>query len=195
MTRITALIFTAIALAGCAPAATSASPSPTSPSSASPSSSGATTATSTASATVRPSATGVTSDACTLARADVETVIGPVTSQQAQTTAVPGTTTAMNVTACVFTSNDGFLTFAVTRAPVSRTDFDNAVKQMPGVQPESIGDSAYSATISAAGAGVTTLFVLKGQTYFTLQATARSKDGTALLTSLRTVGQKVAATL
>ena len=191
MTRITALIFTAIVLAGCAPAASTASASP---STATPTSA-TSTATSTASATARPSATGVTSDACTLARTDVETVIGPVTSQQSQTTAVPGTTAAMNLTACVFTSNDGFLTFAVTRAPVSRTDFDNAVKQMPGVQAESIGDAAYSATISAAGAGVTTLFVLKGQTYFTLQATSRSKDGPALLTSLRTVGQKVAATL
>ena len=191
MTRITALIFTAIVLAGCAPAATTATASP---STATPTSA-TSTATSTASATVRPSATGVTSDACTLARTDVETVIGPVTSQQSQTTAVPGTTAAMNLTACVFTSNDGFLTFAVTRAPVSRTDFDNAVKQMPGVQAESIGDAAYSATISAAGAGVTTLFVLKGQTYFTLQATSRSKDGPALLTSLRAVGQKIAATL
>jgi hypothetical protein len=192
MTRITALIFTAVVVAGCAPSTTTASPSPSSPS---PTSSGTPTATSTASATVRPSATGVTSDACTLARTDVETVIGPVTSQQAQTTAVPGTTAAMNLTACVFTSNDGFLTFAVTRAPISRTDFDNAVKQIPGVQSESIGDAAYSATVSAAGAGVTTIFVLKGQTYFTLQATARSKDGTALLTLLRTVAQKVAGTL
>ena len=191
MTRITALIFTAIVLAGCAPAATPAS---SSPGTATPTSA-TSTATSAASATVRPSATGVTSDACTLARTDVETVIGPVTSQQSQTTAVPGTTAAMNLTACVFTSNDGFLTFAVTRAPVSRTDFDNAVKQVPGVQSESIGDAGYSATVSAAGAGVTTLFVLKGQTYFTLQATSRSKDGPALLTSLRTVGQKVAATL
>ena len=191
MTRITALIFTAIVLAGCAPAATTAS---SSPGTATPTSA-TSTATSTASATARPSATGVTSDACTLARTDVETVIGPVTSQQSQTTAVPGTTAAMNLTACVFTSNDGFLTFAVTRAPVSRTDFDNAVKQVPGVQSESIGDAGYSATVSAAGAGVTTLFVLKGQTYFTLQATSRSKDGPALLTSLRTVGQKVAATL
>jgi hypothetical protein len=192
MTRIAALILTVIALAGCAPASTSASPSPTSPSS---TPSATSTATSTVAATASASATGVRSDACTLARTDVETVIGPVTSQQAQTTAVPGTTTAMNLTACVFTSNDGFLTFAVTRAPVSRTDFDNAVKQMPGVQAESIGDSAYSATISAAGAGVTTIFVLKGQTYFTLQATARSKDGPALLSSLRTVAQKVAGTL
>ena len=192
MTRITALIFTAIALAGCAPAATSASPSPTSQT-ATPTTTSS--AASTTAATSSPSATGVRSDACSLARTDVETVIGTVTSQQAQTTAVPGTTTAMNLTACVFTSNDGFLTFAVTRAPISRTDFDNAVKQMPGVQSESIGDSAYSATVSAAGAGVTTLFVLKGQTYFTLQATSRSKDGAALLTSLRTVGQKVAATL
>ena len=190
MTRITALIF-AVALAGCGPAATTASPSPIT-SSATPSATS--TATSTTS-TSSPSATSVRSDACTLARSDVETVIGPVTSQQAQNTAVPGTTTAMNLTACVFTSNDGFLTFAVTRAPISRTDFDNAVKQMPGVQSESIGDTAYSATVSAAGTGVTTIFVLKGQTYFTLQATSRSKDGAALLTSLRTVGQKVAATL
>ena len=192
MTRITALIFTAVLLAGCAPAATTASPTTVGQSS-TPSATSA--ATSTVSATSSASATGVRTDACTLARSDVETVIGTVTSQQSQSTAVPGTTAAMNLTACVFTSNDGFLTFAVTRAPVSRTDFDNAVKQMPGVQTESIGDSAYSATISAGGAGVTTLFVLKGQTYFTLQATSRSKDGTALLTSLRTVGQKVAGTL
>lgn len=192
MKRITAIIFTAVVLAGCAPAATTASPSPGTPSS---TPSATSTATSAALATGSPSATGVRSDACALARNDVETVIGPVTSQQAQNTAVPGTTTAMNLTACVFTSNDGFLTFAVTRAPISRTDFDNAVKQMPGVQPETIGDTAYSATVSAAGTGVTTLFVLKGQTYFTLQATSRSKDGAALLTSLRTVGQKVAGTL
>ena len=191
MTRITALIFTAIVLAGCAPAATTATPSPTSPSATSAATS---TATATSAATSSPRAS-IASDACTLARSDVETVIGTVTSQQAQNTAVPGTTTAMNLTACVFTSNDGFLTFAVTRAPVSRTDFDNAVKQMPGVQPESIGDTAYSATVSAGGAGVTTVFVLKGQTYFTLQATSRSKDGAALLTSLRTVAQKVAGTL
>jgi hypothetical protein len=192
MTRITALIFTAVVLSGCAPAATTASPSPRSPS---PTSATTSLATATSAATASPGATSVTSDACTLARSDVETVIGAVTSQQAQTTAVPGTTAAMNLTACVFTSNDGLLTFAVTRAPVSRTDFDNAVKQMPGVQAESIGDTAYSATVSAGGAGVTTLFVLKGQTYFTLQATSRSKDGPALLTSLRMVGQKVAGML
>ena len=192
MTRITALIFTALVLAGCAPATTSVSPSPATASSTPAATS---TATSTVSATSSPSATGVRSDACALARSDVETVIGTVTSQQAQNTAVPGTTTTMNLTACVFTSNDGLLTFAVTRAPVSRTDFDNAVKQMPGVQTESMGATAYSATVSAGGGGVTTLFVLKGQTYFTLQATSRTKDGPALLSSLRTVGQKVAATL
>jgi hypothetical protein len=186
MPRIAAIIV-AIAMAGCAPAATTATPTATA--SATPP------ATSTTSVTASPSATSVKADACSLATSDVQTIIGPVTSEQAQTTSVPGTTAAMNVTACVFTSSDGLLTFAVTRAPVSRTDFDNAVKQMPGVQAESIGDAAYSATISVAGTGVTTLFVLKGQTYFTLQATSRTKDGSALLAALRPVAQKVAGTL
>lgn len=173
MPRITAaIIVMAIAVAGCAPAATTSTASPTA------------------------GATSVRADACSLARSDVETVIGTVTSQQAQTTSVPGTTTAMNVTACAFTSSDGVLTFAVARAQVSRTDFDNAVKQIPGVQAESgIGDAAYSGTISAAGAGVTTLFVLKGSTYFTLQATSRSKNGPALLTALRPVAQKIVGSL
>lgn len=193
MRRITAaLIVMAMAVVGCAPAATTATPTlnPTATASAT---SGAT---STVSVTASPSGTGVRADACSLARSDVEPVIGSVTSQQAQTTSVPGTTAAMNVTACVFTSSDGLLTFAVTRAQVSRADFDNAVKQMPGMQAESgIGDAAFSGTISAAGAGVTTLFVLKGSTYFTLQATSRSKDGPALLTALRPVARKVAATL
>jgi hypothetical protein len=182
MPRITAaLIVLAMVLAGCAPA-TTATPTLN--------------PTATALATSGATSTGVRADACSLARSDVEPVIGSVTSQQAQTTSVPGTTAAMNVTACVFTSSDGLLTFAVTRAQVSRADFDNAVKQMPGMQAESgIGDAAFSGTISAAGTGVTTLFVLKGSTYFTLQATSRSKDGPALLTALRPVASKVAATL
>lgn len=102
----------------------------------------------------------------------------------------------MNVTACAFTSSDGLLTFAVSRAPVTRTDFDTAARQIPGVQAESgLGDAAYSGTISVAGAGVTTLMVLKGSTYFTLQGTSRTKDGPALLAALRPVAQKVAGTL
>lgn len=174
MPRISALVIVlAMVAAGCTPATTATSPTPSAP-----------------------SVTSVTTDACSLARSDVEPVIGSVTSQQAQTTSVPGTTVGMNVTACVFTSSDGLLTFGVTRAQVSRTDFDNAVKQMPGMQAESgIGDAAFSGTISAAGTGVTSLFVLKGSTYFTLQATSRSKDGPALLAALRTVARKVAGTL
>jgi ribosomal protein L27 len=174
MPRISAaFIVLAMVAAGCTPATTATSPTPSAP-----------------------SATSVTTDACSLARSDVEPVIGSVTSQQAQTTSVPGTTVGMNVTACVFTSSDGLLTFGVTRAQVSRTDFDNAVKQMPGMQAESgIGDAAFSGTISAAGTGVTSFFVLKGSTYFTLQATSRSKDGPALLAALRTVARKVAGTL
>jgi hypothetical protein len=174
MPRISAaIIVLAMVAAGCTPATTATSPTPSAP-----------------------SATSVTTDACSLARSDVEPVIGSVTSQQAQTTSVPGTTVGMNVTACVFTSSDGLLTFGVTRAQVSRTDFDNAVKQMPGMQAESgIGDAAFSGTISTAGTAVTSLFVLKGSTYFTLQATSRSKDGPALLAALRTVARKVAGTL
>jgi ribosomal protein L27 len=174
MPRISAaIIVLAVVIAGCTPATTATSPTPSAA-----------------------SATSVTTDACTLARSDVEPVIGSVTSQQAQTTSVPGTTVGMNVTACVFTSSDGLLTFGVTRAQVSRTDFDNAVKQMPGMQAESgIGDAAFSGTISTAGTAVTSLFVLKGSTYFTLQATSRSKDGAALLAALRTVARKVAGTL
>jgi ribosomal protein L27 len=174
MPRISAaIIVLAVVVAGCTPATTATSPTPSAA-----------------------SATSVTTDACALARSDVEPVIGSVTSQQAQTTSVPGTTVGMNVTACVFTSSDGLLTFGVTRAQVSRTDFDNAVKQMPGMQAESgIGDAAFSGTISAAGTAVTSLFVLKGSTYFTLQATSRSKDGAALLAALRTVARKVAGTL
>jgi hypothetical protein len=192
MPRIIAALVLALAVvAGCAPAASTATGSPTATAS-----SPLATATATASVTASPSATGVRADACSLARTDVETIIGSVTSQQAQTTAVPGTAANMNVTACAFTSNDGLLTFAVTRAQVSRTDFDNSVKQIPGVQSESgIGDAAYSGTVSAAGVGVTMLFVLKGSTYFTLQATSRSKDGSALLAALRPVAQKVAGTL
>lgn len=174
MPRISAaIIVLAVVVAGCTPATTATSPTPSAA-----------------------SATSVTTDACTLARSDVEPVIGSVTSQQAQTTSVPGTTAGMNVTACVFTSSDGLLTFGVTRAQVSRTDFDNAVKQMPGMQAESgIGDAAFSGTISTAGTAVTSFFVLKGSTYFTLQATSRSKDGAALLAALRTVARKVAGTL
>jgi ribosomal protein L27 len=174
MPRISAaIIVLAVVVAGCTPATTATSPTPSAA-----------------------SATSVTTDACTLARSDVEPVIGSVTSQQAQTTSVPGTTVGMNVTACVFTSSDGLLTFGVTRAQVSRTDFDNAVKQMPGMQAESgIGDAAFSGTISTAGTAVTSFFVLKGSTYFTLQATSRSKDGPALLAALRTVARKVAGTI
>jgi len=189
---ISALMVSAMLVTACAPGATTASPTPTATATATT----AATAPGTATAAASPAATGVRADACSLARGDVEAVIGPVTSQQAQNTAVPGTTTGMNVSACVFTSADGLLTFAVTRAAVSRTDFDNAVRQMPGVQTESgIGDTAYSGTISAGSSGITTLFVLKGSTYFTMQATSRGKDGPALLSALRPVAQKVAGTL
>ena len=165
MPRISALIVMAMLVAACAPAGTTATSTPTSTATTAASTAAAT---SPSAATSSPSATGVRADACSLARTDVESVIGTVTSQQSQTAAVPGTTAGMNVTACAFTSADGLLAFAVTRAAVSRTDFDNAVRQMPGVQTESgIGDAAYSATVSAAGTGVTSLFVLKGSTYFT----------------------------
>lgn len=174
-------------VAACAPAATTIAPTPTARLTG--------TATATAAA-ASPAATGVRRDACALPRSDVATVIGPVTGQQSQTIAVPGTAANMDVTACAFTSSDGLLTFAITRAALSRADFDKAVKQIPGVQTESgIGDAAYSGTVSVGGAGVTSLFVLKGSTYFTLQATSRSKDGPALLNALRPLGQKVAGTL
>ncbi len=175
MTRSTAaLIFMAVVVVACGPAATTA-----------------TTATKTDTATAAAtggSTTGLRGDACSLARGDVEAVIGPATSQQP----TPGG----DATACVFTSNEGLLTFAVTRTPFSRTDFDNSAKQMPGAQTESgIGDAAYSSTLGATGASATTLLVLKGSTHLTFQATSRSKDGPALLAALRAVARKVAGSL
>lgn len=157
------------------------------------------TSTATAAAASPTGSPGIRADACALARADVEPVIGTVTAQQARTDTVPGTTAPMNVTACVFTSADGAMTFAVTRAPVTRADFEAAVRQVPGVRAEAgVGDSAFSGTVSATGAGLgsaTTLFVLKGSTYFTIQAASRTRDGAALLIAARALAQKVAGTL
>ncbi len=207
-TVIAALVLSACSGTG---GLSSASPSPTALSTTtisvlgSPSPTGtATGATSTPAATTAqasPAATGTagTSSAtnvCSLAqKTDVEAVIGTlVTTATTIQLPLPGFT----ATACVYASNDGALTIALGPRGLGRTEFEAGARLVPGATAVSgVGDSAFSirTDIPSGAAGAASIVALKGSTYFTVQATSRTKSSDALLAGITELAKKVAGSL
>lgn len=128
-------------------------------------------------------------------RSDVEAVIGTLITQPAKVDLpLPG----FIASACIYASNDGTLTVALGPRSIGRTEFETVVRLAPGATAISgVGDSAFSLKADApAGAlGAAAIVALKGTTYFTVQATHRTKTSDALLTAVTDLAKKVATSL
>ncbi len=127
-----------------------------------------------------------------MSRSDAEGVIGSVTGSPARIDIpLPG----FIASACVFTSSDGTLAVAVGPQNISKSDFESLMKLVPGMTAVSgVGDSAFSGKVTATSsmAGAASIFVLSGNTYFTLQATSKSKSSDQLMQSLETLAATAA---
>jgi hypothetical protein len=148
-------------------------------------------------ATATAAATGVTArDVCSLVqRADVEAVIGTLITQPAKVDLpLPG----FIASACIYASNDGTLTVAMGPRTIGRTEFETVVRLAPGATAVTgVADSAFSlkADAPSGAAGAAAIVALKGTTYFTVQATHRTKTSDALLTAVTDLAKKVASSL
>lgn len=92
------------------------------------------------------------------------------------------------LSACVYTSSEGTLTVAVGPKNVSQSDFDSLMKLVPGLtQVSGVGDDAYMGQASTSVGGGASIFVLSGQTYFTIQAASTTKSSSELQQSLQTL--------
>lgn len=91
---------------------------------------------------------------------------------------------------CAYRGAGGLLTVGLATSPTSKSDFDNAARQVPGVQAISgLGDSAYGTSAGQSSASGATILVLKGSTFFSLSATSTSTSGDPLLNSLKSLAQ------
>ena len=128
-------------------------------------------------------------------RADAEVVIGTLTTQPAKVDLpLPG----FVASACIFASADGTLTVATGPRTIGRTEFETVVRLAPGATAVTgVGDSAFSlrADVPSGAAGAAGIVALKGTTYYTVQATHRSKSSDALLTGVTDLAKKVASSL
>jgi len=128
-------------------------------------------------------------------RSDVEGVIGTLITQPAKVDLpLPG----FIASACIYASNDGTLTVALGPRSIGRTEFEAVVRLAPGATAISgIGESAFSlrADAPSGAAGAAAIVALKGTTYFTVQATHRTKTSDALLTAITDLAKKVATSL
>ncbi len=101
-------------------------------------------------------------------------------------------------TACVYASNDGALSIALGPRGLGRTEFEIGARLVNGATAISgIGDSAFSIRTDApsGAAGAASIVALKGSTYFTVQATSRTKSSDALLAGITDLAKKVAGSL
>jgi hypothetical protein len=133
---------------------------------------------------------------CSLAqRADVEAVIGTLVTTA---TSIQLPLPAFTATACVYASSDGALTIALGPRGLGRTEFETAARLVPGATAISgVGDSAFSirTDVPSGAAGAASIVALKGSTYFTVQATSRTKSSDALLTGITDLAKKVASSV
>lgn len=190
------LALSVAAACGATTSSSGASPSATAAARASASASASTSASSAA-----PSASGgvsasSTSDPCTLVtKSDAEKVVGTVSDAPSQTAGtLPGVSGSGSV--CAYRGAGGLLTVGLATSSTSKTDFDNAAKQVPGVQPISgLGDSAYGTSAGQNGASGATILVLKGSKFFSLSATSTSTSGDPLLNLLKSLAQTAVSKL
>lgn len=100
--------------------------------------------------------------------------------------------------ACVYASNDGALTVALGPRVLGRTEFETGARLVPGATAVTgVGDSAFAVKtdVPSGTAGAGSIVALKGSTYFTVQATSRSKSSDALMTAVTDLAKKVAANI
>lgn len=100
--------------------------------------------------------------------------------------------------ACVYASNDGALTVALGPRVIGRTEFEAGARLVPGATAVTgIGDAAFSVRtdVPSGAAGAASIVALKGSTYFTVQATSRSKSSDALMTAVTDLARKVASSV
>ncbi len=152
--------------------------------------------TSPAAATATAATTGGARDVCSLLqRPDVEAVVGTLITQPAKVDVpLPGFTAS----ACIYASSDGTLTVALGPRAIGRTEFESVVRLAPGATAVTgIADSAFSVKVDvpSGAAGAAGIVALKGATYYTVQATHRSKSSDALLTAVTDLAKKVATAL
>ncbi|HET8569146.1 MAG TPA: hypothetical protein VFM93_09190 [Candidatus Limnocylindria bacterium] len=122
-------------------------------------------------------------------------MIGALTTEPAKVTIpLPG----FVANACVYASADGTLTVATGPRNLSRTEVEAFMRLVPGTTSVSgVGDVAFAARgdVPQGMAGAASIFALKGGTYFTVQATSRSKSSDALQTALTELARSVAGRL
>ena len=128
-------------------------------------------------------------------RSDAESVIGTLTGTPAR---VEMPLVGFILSACVYESSDGSLAVATGPSSISKSDFEGLMKLVPNATAVSgVGDSAFAfkATPPTGITGAASIFVLSGNTYFTLQATSKTKTSDSLLTSLQAIASKAAKKL
>jgi hypothetical protein len=156
---------------------------------------GAATATAAGAATASPGGGTATSssDPCTVAsRADVEAVIGTLTTTP---TKVSLPLVGFSVSACVFASNEGTLTAAIGPRNLSKDSFDVAMRTVPDLTAVSgVGDSAYAVRLDAPTgmAGAAGIVATKSGVYFTVQAAHKTKTSSTLMTGVTDIAKKAA---
>ena len=130
-----------------------------------------------------------------MTRSDVEAVIGTLVTEPTKVDMpMPG----FVASACVFASADGALTVAFGPRGLGRTEFETGARLIPGVTSVSgVGDSAFTVKVDVptGAAGAASIVALKGSTYFTVQATSRSKSSDALQTAITELARKAASSL
>jgi hypothetical protein len=102
------------------------------------------------------------------------------------------------VSACVYASADGTLTFALGPRGLARNDFESVMRLVPNATSlTGIGDSAFSLKVDVASgmAGAAGIVALKGGNYFTVQAASRSKTSEQLSSALQDLAKKAASKL
>jgi len=114
----------------------------------------------------------------------VQAVIGTTTNPPSEVELpMPGFT----VSACVWTSANGTLLVALGPKNLTKDAFDSAMRSMTTLTPVSgIGDSAFSLKLDVPQglAGAAGIVALKSGTYFTIQASHKTKSSDELLKSV-----------
>jgi hypothetical protein len=166
----------------------------------------------TASATTSPAGTGATgspaatgtgtagtassSDVCGLAtRDDVEKVIGTLAAEPTRVDLpMPG----FIASACVYASDDGALTIAMAPRGLGRAEFETGMRLVPGATSLSgVGDIAFSvrSDVPSGAAGAASIAAHKGSTFFSVQATSRTKSSDTLLAGITELAKEIAGEL
>jgi len=100
-----------------------------------------------------------------------------------------------SVTACIWTSSDGTLTVAVGPRGFTKDMFDTTMKSANLTAVSGVGESAYSLTLDVPTGmkGAAGIVVVKSGTYYTIQATHKTKTSDDLLKSITDLAKTAAS--